>query len=208
MNFADKKNIDFYEKIYNAGQNHQYPNLDLVRIHHTHLKKNLGNILDYGSGSGENSKFLAQNGYKVYSLDSSKSACEIIKKKNLELKKKQKIKILNIKNFKKLPFENEFFENIICLSVLSLVGGKSNIKNLMTEFIRVLKPGGLMLIDINGNKGNFAKDKTKKITCFKSKKDFLNLINKKFLKTIFIGEIYKDYSNISDHEYIMLLKKL
>ena len=69
-------------------------------------------------------------------------------------------------------------------------------------------PGGLMLIDINGNKGNFAKDKTKKITCFNSKKDFLNLINKKFLKTIFIGEIYKDYSNISDHEYIMLLKKL
>ena len=90
MNFADKKNIDFYEKIYNAGQNHQYPNLDLVRIHHTHLKKNLGKILDYGSGSGENSKFLAQNGYKVYSLDSSKSACEIIKKKNLELKKKTK----------------------------------------------------------------------------------------------------------------------
>ena len=45
MNFADKKNIDFYEKIYNDGQNHQYPNLDLVRIHHTHLKKNLEKFL-------------------------------------------------------------------------------------------------------------------------------------------------------------------
>jgi ubiquinone/menaquinone biosynthesis C-methylase UbiE len=208
MNFADKKNIDFYEKIYNDGQNHQYPNLDLVRIHHTHLKKKLGKILDYGSGSGENSKFLAQNGHKVYSIDSSKSACKIIKKKNLELKKKQKMKIINIKNFKKLPFENDFFENIICISVLSLVGGKSNIKNLINEFIRVLMPGGLMLLDINGNKGDFATDKTKKITCLKSKKSFINLINKNFLKTIFIGEIYKDYSNISDHEYIMLLKKL
>ena len=208
MNFAEKKNINFYEKLYKDGQNHQYPNLDLVRIHHTHLKKNLGKLLDYGSGSGENSKFLALNGHKVYSLESSKSACKIIKKKNLELKKNQKIEVINIKNFKKLPFGNNFFENIICLSVLSLVGGKSNIKNLISEFTRILIPGGFMLLDINGKKGDFAKDKTKKITCIKSKNSFLNLVTKKSLKFIFIGEIYKDYSNISDHEYILLLKKL
>ena len=90
MNFAEKKNINFYEKLYKDGQNHQYPNLDLVRIHHTHLKKNLGKLLDYGSGSGENSKFLALNGHKVYSLDSSKSACKIIKKKKFRIKKKSK----------------------------------------------------------------------------------------------------------------------
>lgn len=208
MNFAHKKNIEFYEKLYKKGQNHEYPNLDLVRIHHTHLKKNLGKILDYGSGSGENSKFLALNGHKVYSLDSSKSACKIVKKKNLRLKNKQKIKIINIMNFKKLPFKDNFFENIICLSVLSLIGGKSNIKSLINEFIRVCRSGGFILLDINGTRGDFAKDRTKKITCLKSKKHLLNLINNKLLKKIFIGEIYKNYSNISDHEYIILLRKL
>ena len=91
---------------------------------------------------------------------------------------------------------------------MSLVGGKSNIKNLISEFTRILIPGGFMLLDINGKKGDFAKDKTKKITCIKSKNSFLNLVTKKSLKFIFIGEIYKDYSNISDHEYILLLKKL
>ena len=99
MNFADKKNIDFYEKIYNDGQNHQYPNLDLVRIHHTHLKQKLGKILDYGSGSGENSKFLAQNGHKVYSMDSSKSACKIIKKKKFRIKEKTKNENYKYKKF-------------------------------------------------------------------------------------------------------------
>ncbi len=206
--FVDKKNVKFYEKLYKNGQNHQYPNLDLVRIHHTFLKKNLGKTLDYGAGSGENSKFLASNGHKVYSIDSSQTACKIIKKKNLKLKKNQKMKVINIKSFSKLPFKNNFFQNIICISVLSLVGGKSSIKNLIKEFLRILKPGGLMLIDINGKKGDFAKDKTKKIICLESKKEFSKFVNTKITKILFSGEIFKDYFNISDHEFIMLVKKL
>ena len=34
-----------------------------------------------------------------------------------------------------------------------------------------------MLIDINGKKGDFAKDKTKKITCLESKKEFSKFVN-------------------------------
>ena len=108
----------------------------------------------------------------------------------------------------KLPFKNSSFDNIICLSVLSLIGPRKNIKDLINEFLRILKPGGLLLIDINGKKGHFAKDKTKKIICFKSKKEFSKLINFNYAKILFNGEIYKNYSNISDHEFIMLLKKL
>ena len=118
------------------------------------------------------------------------------------------MKVINIKNFRTLPFKNNFFENIICISVLSLVGGKSSIKNLIKEFLRILKPGGLMLIDINGKKGDFAKDKTKKITCIQSKKEFSKFVNSKLTKILFSGEIFKDYFNISDHEFIMLIKKL
>ena len=118
------------------------------------------------------------------------------------------MKVINIKSFSKLPFKNNFFQNIICISVLSLVGGKSSIKNLIKEFLRILKPGGLMLIDINGKKGDFAKDKTKKIICLESKKEFSKFVNTKITKILFSGEIFKDYFNISDHEFIMLVKKL
>ena len=33
-------------------------------------------------------------------------------------------------------------------------------------------------------------------------------MNTKITKILFIGEIYKDYFNISDHEFIMLVKKI
>ena len=40
------------------------------------------------------------------------------------------------------------------------------------------------------------------------KKEFSKFVNTKITKILFSGEIFKDYFNISDHEFIMLIKKL
>ena len=40
------------------------------------------------------------------------------------------------------------------------------------------------------------------------KKEFSKFVNSKLTKILFSGEIFKDYFNISDHEFIMLVKKL
>ena len=37
-----KDNVNKYEQIYKSGQNHRYPNLNLVRIQGKYLSKNIG----------------------------------------------------------------------------------------------------------------------------------------------------------------------
>jgi ubiquinone/menaquinone biosynthesis C-methylase UbiE len=179
-------------------------------------------VLDFGCGSGENSIYLSRCGYKVFSLDASKKALKIVRKKNKLLK--NKLKILLFSDTKKLQFKENFFDYIICLSVISLLGSKKNIQELINEFHRVLKPGGKLIIDINARKGDFLKKshtskkkykiyllKSKKKKNFikiyncKSKKNFLNFFKK--FKVDDVGEIFFSYLNFNDHEYLALLEK-
>ena len=81
MSLKVDKNIKKYELIYKRGQNHFYPNLDLVRIQKTFLKSNIGKTLDFGFGSGENLVFLSNEGHEIYGLETSFSALKITKKK-------------------------------------------------------------------------------------------------------------------------------
>ena len=64
MSLIVKKNVEKYDKIYIRGQNHNYPNLDLVRIQKIFLKNYLGKTLDYGFGTGENLIFYLKRGTK------------------------------------------------------------------------------------------------------------------------------------------------
>ena len=81
MSLKVEKNIKKYELIYKKGQNHLYPNLDLVRIQKIFLKNNIGKTLDFGFGSGENLVFLSNEGHKTYGLETSITALKITKKR-------------------------------------------------------------------------------------------------------------------------------
>ena len=52
------------------------------------------------------------------------------------------------------------------------------------------------------------KIKQKKLHAFNQKKSFQKFVDSKLTKILFSGEIFEDYFNISDHEFIMLIKKL
>ena len=71
MKLIYKDNVNKYEQIYKSGQNHRYPNLNLVRIQGKYLSKNIGKTLDFGFGTGENLIFL-KNGHEMYGLEASK----------------------------------------------------------------------------------------------------------------------------------------
>ena len=88
MSLILKNNVEKYNRIYKEGHNHKYPNLNLVRIFNTYFLKKAGKLLDFGAGSGENSIFLSNSGYKVYSLEASREAINIIKKKKYSFKEK------------------------------------------------------------------------------------------------------------------------
>ena len=58
----------------------------------------------------------------------------------------------------RLPFQDNEFDYVVCMSVLSLLESKERIAILVNEFLRVLKPGGRMIIDINGPESEFSKN--------------------------------------------------
>ena len=204
MSLMVKKNIDKYENIYKKGQNHFYPNLDLVRIQKIFLKNHIGKTLDFGFGTGENLIFLAQEGHEIYGLETSQKALNITKKKFTNKKLKFNLKIF--KSNEKLPFKDNFFDNIICLSVLSQLKNKKNLIHLLHEFNRTLKKNGILIIDINGPKSKYFYKK-KDFLSFKHKKDFLETLKKSNFKIIDHGEVYKSYLTISDHEFLAIAKK-
>ena len=123
---------------------------------------------------------------------------------------------------KSLPFENGYFSNIICTSVLSLLGNKENIRYLISEFHRILKPNGKLIIDINGpesgfrQKGKFInedtyqsyiRNKNQKIFTYCPKN--INVFKKIFknYKIDNIGEIKFKYFDFLSHEFIACLRK-
>ena len=95
-------------------------------------------ILDAGCGSGMNIKFLLSKAHLVYGIDLSNDAIFLCKKR--QLKNVKKGSILN------LPFQNNFFDALICIDVLGSMSSNRNIEKAIEEFYRVLKPNGLLLI--------------------------------------------------------------
>ena len=95
MSLKVEKNVKKYELIYKKGQNHFYPNLDLVRIQKTFLKNNVGKTLDFGFGSGENLVFLSKEVHVIYGVETSHTALKITKKKIKNKKAKLNLKILS-----------------------------------------------------------------------------------------------------------------
>ena len=94
------------------------------------------------------------------------------------------------KDAKKIPFDDNTFDKIVAMSVISLLGSEKKIRYLFSEFQRVLKPDGKIIIDINDHQSEFSQNKKqeeknvflskivdKEIRCFclKSEEDFINL---------------------------------
>ena len=86
-----------------------------------------------------------------------------------------------LKNSKKLPYKKNFFNNIVCISVLSQLKTKKNVEHLLSEFLRVLKKDGNLIIDINGPKSGHFFNKNDYYS-LKSKQIFIKLLKKINLK--------------------------
>ena len=137
MKLYIKKNVIKYDELYKKGHDHSYPNLDLVRLSSIFLNKGNTNVLDYGFGPGENLIHLHRSGFKVFGAEASDESIKLInekiKKKNIDIDGKKIVKINE--QIKELPFKDNFFDNIVCTSVISLLETKENIIKLIDEFL-------------------------------------------------------------------------
>jgi ubiquinone/menaquinone biosynthesis C-methylase UbiE len=98
-------------------------------------------ILDAGSGTGNLSILLGKRGAKVVSLDFSKSAID------KHLQKDPNATVFEGSLEEKLPFADQSFDTVCCISVLFTLT-KSGCRTALCEFNRVLRPGGTLITSV------------------------------------------------------------
>ena len=120
------------------------------------LKKQTGNILDLGSGSGRHLTKIKKG--KMYLVDFSEQMIKLAKKRA----KEKKIPFDGfVSDMKKIPFEDNFFDSAICISALHCTPKKEHNK-IIKELYRVLKPKAQALIGVwNFNSKRFNQKKGK-----------------------------------------------
>ena len=112
------------------------------------LKKDL-KILDAGCGTGYLSKKLLDAGCDVFSVDYSRNALSIFSDRVNEAK------IYHVDLSRKLFFNDNMFDKIVCVNALYAIGSQS-INSAVDEFYRILKKDGVIIItDPKENFNNF-----------------------------------------------------
>ena len=126
------------------------PLVALVRLEKYLKKKKLKKlqILDIGCGNGRNSVYLAKQGHIVNGIDVSPSAIKLANQNA----KRNKLKINNkVGSVFNLPYKINSFDLLLdsgCLHHLR----KSEWGNYLKNILRVLKPGGYLLLYCFGDK--------------------------------------------------------
>lgn len=101
-------------------------------------------ILDIGCGYGKHSIYLSQNDFNLTSIDINKQAIEWLKK-YIDINHINNINVIKV-NINNLPFENDYFDGVICSSVIHHQRLKE-IRNSISEIYRVLKQNGCILVN-------------------------------------------------------------
>jgi len=127
------------------GKVFKEPQEDMPRVVKLFKKYNIKKVLDLGCGSGRHLVFLAKNGFDVYGIDMAESGIKISKKWLEKEGLKANLKISDI--YKKLPYKDNFFDAIVSTQTLhhEKIG---NIRKLIKEMKRILKPNSLIFITV------------------------------------------------------------
>lgn len=120
------------------------------------LKKQTGNILDLGSGSGRHLMKI-KNG-KMFLQDFSPKMIELAKQKAKE--KKIDAEFI-VSDMTKIPYKDNFFDGAICISSLHCVEGEKNREKSIKELYRVLKKNAQAFIGVWNSESKRLKRKSK-----------------------------------------------
>jgi len=139
-----------WEKIYKSREWGRYPPEELVRFAARNFysaDRSKVKFLDIGCGTGAAAWFLAREGFTVFGVDGSETAIKIAKERFAKENLAGEFKVGDIV---KLDYPNNFFDCVVDVSALQH-NTPENIKNILQECKRVLKPGGkifsIMLCD-------------------------------------------------------------
>ncbi len=106
-------------------------------------------ILDAGAGGGRNLPWFAGQDFQLYAVDQDEEAIEMLRLQYPGWSATQ----LQVAALENLPFQNNFFDHILCSAVLHFAQTTKHFKAMMAEMIRVLCPGGSLFIRMTSDIG-------------------------------------------------------
>jgi tellurite methyltransferase len=99
-------------------------------------------ILDAGCGSGRNMYWFLLNGFNINGIDISGVAIEELKNKHPDFPAERFL----VSSLENIPFASNHFNHIMCSAVLHFAKSIAQFNCMLTEMVRVLKPGGSLFI--------------------------------------------------------------
>lgn len=126
---------------------------EIFRIPHQDLPKfiellqgmDAKRILDLGCGTGRHVITLAKQGFRVFGIDVSKKALKVTEERLNEGGLEADLKMGDI--YKRLPYEDNWFDAVISIKVLHHAK-VSEIRKLIRELERVMRPCGILMIEV------------------------------------------------------------
>ena len=138
-----------WDEQYYHGWTNRYPFTDVVSFvmqnYSQASPRSDVKILDLGCGGGHHLTFLAQEGFEYHGVDGSAQAIKIAHER-LEARSFSTKNVIQA-TFDALPYPDNFFDAVIDRGALVCNHG-SEIKELLVEIRRVMKPGGKMISTI------------------------------------------------------------
>ncbi len=105
-------------------------------------------ILDVGCGNGRNLKWFYKAGFEIHGTDINKIRLQDC----CGLYPNQKNHFIEA-DLEQMPYEANNFDHVICIAVLHFAKDLRHYLKMFSELLRILKPGGSMLIRTASNFG-------------------------------------------------------
>ena len=148
-------NAEIWDALYESGNFLHYPSEVFVQLYFRSIGKDRksGDILDYGSGSGNNSEFLARQGWRVTGADISAKALEV-QRKRLEALGQPGTQV-PIDGLAPLAGQLGSYDHVLCWDCLCY-NRLPKAKQDAIALAAALKPGGYLFINMPTPRHEFA----------------------------------------------------
>lgn len=124
------------------------PFIDLPKLEKKAINMCRGDVLDVGAAAGAHSMILKEKGFNVTSIDTSKGAVEVMKKRGLD----------NAFGIDYFDFEGKFDTILMLMNGLGIAGTIDNLPNYLNKARSLLNEGGQLIVDSSDIQYMFEED--------------------------------------------------